>query len=405
MKLNKIKLKNVLSHKDAEIDISPVLTVFEGVSDHGKSNIMRGLLQNLTNEPAGANLLKNGSPKGACSEVTVIGEDASGMPFEAVRKRNATVNTYIINGGDPLTVGRGQPEEMDKLLNLSQNAIQTQQGGHFLLGPNISDGQVARTIGSAIGLTEIDNMFAHVRKLKVTNDDLIRAVELVIKNESEVLVKFDGLDECDEPLKEYQRLIERSVELQENIDEIERILGLWHTTKPDISTLVAECDGLFLKVCKVSDALTLIVTAQHELAVIEDDWQALKPDMQEQLVVLSELLSKAIGVCECEKESKRNVEAVECLISDLEKTRTVDADELQDIAVLITDVEKQIEAYRSCQKEMQDIDACIQSIAELDNVLAISNVAIKSAESAYKRFLDNNPVCSECGALQKYWDK
>ena len=64
MKIKTLHLKDLLCHVDSRVEIAEHLTVFTGVSDSGKSGVLRGLNQLCRNQPTGIDLLRHGAKRG-----------------------------------------------------------------------------------------------------------------------------------------------------------------------------------------------------------------------------------------------------------------------------------------------------------------------------------------------------
>lgn len=195
MKLKKLRFTDVLSHVDTQVDIADCLTVFTGVSESGKSAVIRGLDQLLRNHPAGIDLLRHGAKRGACSEETLVFEDDEGKTHEIIRRRGKSKNEYVLDGQPLLAIGREVPEEIASLLRLSPHAFQLQSDGNFLLCD--TDGDVARALSSTVGLTQIDAAFAQIRTRKTENDTALRVSQADVDREQAASDRFSALDDAD----------------------------------------------------------------------------------------------------------------------------------------------------------------------------------------------------------------
>lgn len=404
MKLHKVKLKNVLSHKEVEIELSPTLTVFEGESDHGKTNIVRGMIHNMRNEPPGADLLSNSAKRGENAEITLYGTDPTGEPFKAARIRGRSTNVYVINDGDPLTVGRGQPEEIDKLLNLSPHAIHRQQDGHFLLDEKISDGEIARVIGTAIGLDAIDSMFAYIRSHKSANDASLRAAKVVVENETAALDKYDGIDDCTELMEELSELTDKHVGMHKELSHISELLGEYDKLRPDMSKEITELESTFSQLAKLSDAEDITRSTLYDIGNVIEQYEGLSEDVTEQLQELSRELEVATTLANAYMSKKADLQALHTVISDYEGIQTVDSADLDEIVSLMNEIESDTAELARLKKTSDDMRSCIISLRDMDKEVLSAKAECAAAQVAYESYLKDNPVCPECGAKQEHWD-
>ena len=108
MKLKSLRLTNLLSHEDAHIELGEFLTVFTGVSESGKSGIVRGINQLFRNRPAGIDLLRHAAKRGACSEIEATLEH-DGRERSIVRRRGKSKNEYELDGQPLIAFGLEVP--------------------------------------------------------------------------------------------------------------------------------------------------------------------------------------------------------------------------------------------------------------------------------------------------------
>lgn len=447
MKLKKIGMSDVLCYEDAEVELSDSLTVLTGDSDSGKSVVIRALLQAGRNEPQGANLLRHGSGRGVNSEVTLTGE-ADGGEFEIRRTRGRSTNEYIVNGDTLRAIGSGSPEEVGKILNLSPNAIQTQWDGHFLL--SATDGQIARTIGSAIGLAEIDKMFAHIRGIKSDNDATLRAAETTETREAEALARYGGITDASEVM----------VELEDIDTELQRLSAiLLKATSarnslvdlPDVETLtegvgmakghVGCCAELGVELAAVETRLARLAYLSARMADDPSDAVSSVSDARDNLKVASDMGGSSTwhcnmadkaegyrntlaGCCDCTEELaevkyklgkaleydlvvRMNADVAE----DAPKRRLVIAthfdarDDLNTVATAMDEAEALHEEWHTTGVELTRMSSHRAIVSSIKNTCAASNREVMQAKSAVMKFKIENADCPECGAKQEHWQR
>ena len=444
-KLTRLKLTEVLSHKDTRVDLGEELTIFTGMSDSGKSSAIRGLLQLCENKPAGIDLLRHGAKRGVCSEVTAEGTTESGEVFTIVRRRGKSSNEYEVNGQVLRAFGTGAPEEVRGLLRLSEHAFQLQSDGHFLLSS--TDGEVARVMGRTVGLSQIDTAFQEVRKLKTVNDTNLRCAEADKKKEQDALDCFAGLEEADKAVLDCERLDQLRRNTIAEVEEIESVLGSLARIPDPVDTGAA--DKLLSSLGKVEQDAKSLSENLLKMTVHTRRMESVPPSVDlehagEIASVLLELEKKEhtlSDVCGKMRELLRKLDNVPPAVDEAEiKGARRSLDGLVDVETrrdgLERDFERLVRLGRSlnavpvdCSVDIEETGVLLQSIQSLTNIrenmrvvsdrqtclignttkalteLVVSTHSLKNCEKELKKYLEENPVCPECGAEQEHWAK
>lgn len=444
-KLTRLKLTDVLSHKNTCVDLGEELTIFTGISDSGKSSAIRGLLQLCENKPAGIDLLRHGTKRGACSEVTAEGTTESGEVFTIVRRRGKSSNEYEVNGQVLRAFGTGAPEEVRGLLRLSEHAFQLQSDGHFLLSS--TDGEVARVMGRTVGLSQIDTAFQEVRKLKTTNDTNLRCAEADKKKEQDALDCFTGLEEADKAVLDCEQLDQLRRNTITEAEEIKVVLGSLARI-PDPVDTGAACK-LLSGLGKVEQDAKSLSEKLIKMTVHTRRMESVPPSVDtepagEIASMLLELEKKAhtlSDVCGKMRELLRKLDNVppavdeadikgahgslNCIVDaetrrnglerDFERLvrlgRSLNAVPL-DCSVVIDAAKETLASRQGLEKKIGMLQAVLDRQDSLRNRLEklwtdilLSNGAQKRAEAELKTYREENPVCPECGAEQEHWTK
>lgn len=444
-KLTRLKLTEVLSHKDTRVDLGEELTIFTGMSDSGKSSAIRGLLQLCENKPAGIDLLRHGAKRGACSEVTAEGTTESGEVFTIVRRRGKSSNEYEVNGQVLRAFGTGAPEEVRGLLRLSEHAFQLQSDGHFLLSS--TDGEVARVMGRTVGLSQIDTAFQEVRKLKTVNDTNLRCAEADKKKEQDALACFTGLEEADRAVLDCERLDEVRRNKITKVGEIESVLGSLARI-PDPVDTGAACK-LLSGLGKVEQDAKSLSEKLHKITIHTRRMESVPPSVD---LEPTEKLFRSWGelekkehtlsdVCAKMRELLRKLDNVPAAVdeADIKGAQgsldgVVDAETRRDglecdferlvrlgrslnavpvdCSVDIEGAKETLASTQGLEKKIGMLQVVLDRQGSLRNQLQklsadilLSNGALKRAEAELKTYREENPVCPECGAEQEHWAK
>lgn len=233
--IRSIHLHNIQSHKDTHLDLTEGVNVIVGLSDAGKSAILRGLLWLISGRPLGDSLKRRGA-----KEYFVTIELAEGTKI--TKKRNNTENQYIIEyvGKKPEVlnaVGHNVPSEIEQILNIDLHTqVQRQKARPFLLDE--SPGDVSRFINEIAHLTDIDEA------LKFLNSN-------IRQNQSEQKRIKENSDRL---IEEYKSLwwVEKLLGFTEQIEIQEN--KLYHNQQKEV--IIFECinksESIIpaLKICK-----------------------------------------------------------------------------------------------------------------------------------------------------------
>lgn len=316
--MHRVAIHNFQSHKDTVLELSPTVNSLEGVSDSGKSAVLRAMLWCLTNKPDGVAFASNWAKdrKGKLNAEVSVSID------NITRSRNATVNGYtkFMAGKDPLTYEalKGTvPPDIENAINIGSVNIQRQMDPPFLLSS--TPGDAARYVNELIGLEEIDiyqkalkgKAYGNANSLKDATKRLADAEAALsqydwvagAKEKIEILsgadAKCAGLEADLAKLSELDVLNEVSAELK-TAAALEKMITKLISSYPDTEKLEGEV--AMLKQADEADALTaqlieskavastvdakIIALSQINTAVLEAD-----------LALLGDSLAKDKGIC------------------------------------------------------------------------------------------------------------
>lgn len=191
-----IKIKNFQSHKDTTIEFDKGINIIKGVSNHGKTAILRALNWVINNKPDGDSYR---SWWGGDTEVTLTLEDGT----EIIRRRTDKVNEYQIKETHYTALNRGVPEDIQALINMNDVNIQNQLESVFLL--NKTSGEIAKTLNNTVDLGIIDNTISNItQEYNQVNASIKHGKEQIAYYVRE-LYKYKNLDAIDTLLTELEK--------------------------------------------------------------------------------------------------------------------------------------------------------------------------------------------------------
>jgi len=227
-----IEITNFKSHKDTKIEFNPGVNVLVGLSDHGKTNVIRAINWVANNRPLGDGVINRDATE---ASVNLLVSHAKGNETDTIRRiKGSKVNEYVLNGGEPFTAfGSDPPPQIRDALNFSEINLQRQFEPYFLVFD--PPGQVATFIRSITKLDEIDRVIDSIAGQIDKNKTNVRVCEsetgdVLARLGAAVRVDLDGLQQridrakiLVEQNKRDDQIIDRLANLVEQIDAIKPI--------------------------------------------------------------------------------------------------------------------------------------------------------------------------------------
>ena len=207
--LKKLELKNFRSHPETALDFHPGINVIVGLSNSGKTNIIRALRWVSKNRPTGGKFLFREADKKEAVSVSLTALEGTTVSISRKGKTSAyTTPDDVLKG-----FGSKVPPEVKDLLRLSDLNFQTQFDPPFMVGA--SGGEIARTVNK---ITRLEKVVAWTqtlaRKIKREDADISDFQENI--RESKQIES-----ELKEPVKRLDRLIKTADGLEDKIEDIE----------------------------------------------------------------------------------------------------------------------------------------------------------------------------------------
>jgi len=295
--IQSLSIKNFQSHKDSHLDFHPGVNIIVGSSDSGKTAMLRALRWLVWNRPQGDSIR---SVWGGVTEVELITEESGLEVDSSIIRRKDKQDEYIMNDQSFKAFRTDVPEEITKVLNLSEINLQTQLEAPFLLSD--SPGEVAQHFNKVANLDKIHKSTSNINSwIKRLNAD-ITYKESEIETREERLKDFEHLEKFEaevEVLEEIEKnllnmrsrrvkLISLISDLEKKEQEIESQKELLTFEKPvnDILSLYEELDlrksrrlslmGLINSIEGISTQLNKEVSRQARLEV---EFQESFPDV------------------------------------------------------------------------------------------------------------------------------
>jgi len=213
-----LSIQHFQSHKKTNIQFSNGINSIVGISDSGKTAILRALYWAINNRPLGN------------ADISDWNKDDNEEPIKStfvrvttdkgiIERRKGKVkkldhpekfNGYIINSDNYLeAVGTSVPDVVIKMFNLDEVNFQGQFDPSFLLSN--SAGEVARFFNSTIRLDLIDRILSKADSKRLETNKDKKKLEVEQDSINKEMVKFDWLEDA-------EILIDKIIKIENRIE-------------------------------------------------------------------------------------------------------------------------------------------------------------------------------------------
>lgn len=311
--IRRLKIKNIQSHKNTEIQFDKGINLIVGSSNNGKSAILRALYWVKYNRPLGVDsLLSHWAYDKKGNQIDSMEVELENDNAVIVRKRTKNENQYIVNDNVLNVVKTDVLLQVERALKLSDTNIQRQQDSPFLL--SLTSGQVAQYFNKTVRLDIIDNVLSHAEKeRRKTMQDLKNCDETLKELESRK-EKYAVIEELEKLYTKYSNVSERlsrcqnaKEQLSQQLDEVNKLNKL-----VDKLNKVAECKNLVDKYYSQQNALIDIKNRKEVLTNELERFANLKENIYPSFEKQKKLVAK-INSFDIEKISKEKLELKESL--------------------------------------------------------------------------------------------
>jgi DNA repair exonuclease SbcCD ATPase subunit len=402
-----VELYDFRTHSKTKMKFTRDMNALVGSSSAGKSNVIRGIIWNILNEPAGNDFIKQGK-----SEACVITHWSNGYSIERARNKSGTKNVYIVHKDGEVVneytgFGTGVPPEVTDIHGIRPLAngvyfnYANQLESAFLLSesPKVR----AEVIGNLEELGRIDE------ELTKINSD-IKADKKLYKVISEEVASYNtSIEELEKKIELKAQKIEVLKEFCGSVEEQERIQNTLSKHNERLATLTEE----------INQAARTVMTANKILENWDDNLESniqtyrklegyvsrlgeIQVEMSSISFLKDEALSELIRLCEETEGSMQSFQAFSNYAKRLEgihdsRQRIESQMPSERIASMNFDaLDKDIEHFRYVQKHLsrlQDIDSeVVRNKQETEKATnEIVNLVDKLVE-----LLHDEKVCPTC---------
>lgn len=431
--MHRVTIHNFQSHKDTILELSPTVNSLEGVSDSGKSAVLRAMLWCLTNKPDGVAFASNWAKdkKGKLKDEVSVSID------NITRSRNATVNGYtkFVAGKDPLTYEalKGTvPPDIENAINIGSVNIQRQMDPPFLLSS--TPGDAARYVNELIGLEEIDTYQKALKGKAHDNTNSLKDENKRLADAEAALSQYDWVAGAKEKVEELSGVDAKCTELEADLaklseldalNEVSAELKAAKALEKKVTKLIASCpdteklesEVAMLKQVDEADVLTaqlieskavastaddkIIALSQINTAALEADLAALKDveeasDLKWKVAEGTRIVAEATGYIDA--LAKINIPALEAELALLGDSLTKDKAICNQLFPAINMMPRLEALIKDGAAVAEQIEAATNDVAAIDEVTALNTKIAESRTELYRAndFLKGK-ACPVCG--------
>jgi len=342
--IQSLEIRNFQSHKHSKLEFVNGVNVIIGLSDSGKSAIIRALRWLIWNRPQGDDFR---SLWGGCTSIEIITDNQ-----KIIRLKDQAGNEYVLGKQLFKAFGTEVPDEIRQALNLNEINLQQQLDRPFLL--DSSPGEVAQHFNHVAHLDQIDNGLRKVQQWIKEIEQNITSGKKQVEQSEEKLKSFTHLD-----------MFEEDVEVLENIQN-QLIIKINSQNKlikainslQDITEQIKEKSKIIKAEKTLNNVLECIRgrnTKRHEQGLLNrliQEAEQISDDLQEQSIIITAEKSvlQLLSLFESRKDKKEKL------------------NELKELIIIINDTKGQREDAESTAKRLeQEFNEIFPDICPLCN--------------------------------------
>lgn len=200
-----------------EVVFDPKVTVLTGPSDRGKSSLLRLLRWIALNRPGGESFVRHDADT-AQGILRVDGHEITR------RRKRGGENVYALDGREFVAFGQSVPEDISRLLDLTELHFQRQHDPSYLFSS--SPGEVARELNQVVNLALIDDALSRAAIAQRSARSEAAYAEQRLSAAQEQMKALSWAEEADKALQDLEEVEKGLREVQEERTALEALLGL-----------------------------------------------------------------------------------------------------------------------------------------------------------------------------------
>ncbi len=250
--IKSLLIKNFQSHKDTFLEFCEGVNVIYGLSQAGKTAILRALKLIIYNRPSGGEFFSNFAGNEGQTGVEIELTEGPRIAIIKTVKRakdgskglKSTIYELDEKNNDGLTWSPGTdiPVEIRKALNMGETNIQSQFAKPFLImSPG---GEVARTINRITHLEEVDGWKTDLTKRVNSQNSEIQVLMNQATEIEQALTKYKGFEDLEEIINDLTKLDQEIEQLFPRLNRLDSGLVKYEDAQDAIKKMAPKLEPL-----------------------------------------------------------------------------------------------------------------------------------------------------------------
>lgn len=311
--IKSLEIFNFQSHKHSVLDFHPNVNVIVGLSDAGKSAIIKALRWVISNRPTGESFRSHWGGK---TEVILTLDDC------VISRSKDKENLYTLNDLEFRAFSTNVPQEIINALNMSDVNIQYQLDTHFLLSD--SPGEVAQHFNKVAKLDKIDLAQSNIANwIRGITKDIETKKELIASNEIQ-LTKFDYLEKFEAEVEVLEELEKKEAAQEQRIAKLSSLLNQLEQIDINIQGYqeYLNAEAPVKSVLELITKRDELVQKKNKMVVLLDSIVEVDEDIElyEEIIPAGKLIDELLELYSKESEISKSVEKMKKLYNDIDLT-------------------------------------------------------------------------------------
>ena len=196
--ITSVQLRNFQAHKDTLFEFSKGVNAIVGESDVGKSAVLRALYWVVFGRPVGDSMIRRGV-RNPC-EVIIQTDDGHTVR----RVRGKTENFYEVDGEVLKAFGKGVPEDVHRVLNLTEINFSRQLDPPFAL--SMSGSELAQYLNKLIDLEVIGTSLSNINKMANYSNTQVELDRTGVAQAKDKIRSFGWIADAEKDIAKLEKL-------------------------------------------------------------------------------------------------------------------------------------------------------------------------------------------------------
>jgi len=363
--LKDFRIKCFQSHSDTALEFDSGVNVIFGLSQSGKTAILRALSLLITNRPLGARFFSDSVGKKGATELdlTLIEGDRINLKKEISLskegKKEVRSSAYSLNDDVDSYKAFGDkiPDQIETKLNLSDLNVQKQFDEPFLICS--SPGEVARVFNRVTRLEKVDQWSSELTRQVNTGRSEVKILESQQTETEEELKKYEDVLEIEREVQRAERLETKRNSIEIQIIEIEKLMDEILLKQKDMLLLQdwLSVERLYQGAEKLLEARKSREEEFKALSILANNLSEIKEDKEyyQAIVTAKDLVEEGLQLIKDTREKKEECRQVGQVLSKLEQIYS-------EISVIKQEKEGFVSEYALILKELGKCPTCFSII-------------------------------------------